>query len=49
MTHSSPDTITRENARANSATGIPQTLLFFILKQLETDRPVERLHQDHVR
>ncbi len=46
MSHNSPDTITRENARTNSATGIPQTLLFFILKQLESDRPFERQGPD---
>lgn len=47
MTSCSSDKIARESARTNSASGIPQTLLFFILKQLETGRPDERLQQDH--
>lgn len=48
MTHCSPDIINRETARTNSASGIPQTLLFFILKQLEIRRPGERRRQDYV-
>lgn len=48
MTQCAPGKTTHSSARANSATGIPQTLLFFILKQLETSRPHERLQQDHV-
>lgn len=47
MTSCSSDKIARESARTNSASGIPQPLLFFILKQLETGRPDERLQQDH--
>lgn len=46
MAHCAPDTIKRENPRTSSATGIPQTLLFFILKQLETSRPDERQRPD---
>lgn len=46
MAHCAPDTINRESGRTNSAPGIPQTLLFFILKQLETSRPDERQGPD---
>lgn len=49
MTPYSPDKIERETARRDSAAGIPQTLLFFILKRLEASRPGERLQQEHVR
>ena len=46
MAHRAPDTIKRESARTSSAPGIPQTLLFFILKQLETSRSDERQGPD---
>ena len=46
MAHCAPDTTKRGSAQTSSATGIPQSLLFFILKQLETSRPDERQGPD---
>lgn len=46
MTSSRPKTAQRVGSQAQRPDGIPQTLLFFILKQLETPHPVNEIQQD---
>lgn len=48
MTRHSADTVNRERAQTNFQANIPQTLLFFILKQLEARRPGETQQQGNL-
>jgi hypothetical protein len=46
VTSSRPKTAQRVGSQAQRPDGIPQTLLFFILKQLETPHPAVGIQQD---
>lgn len=47
MTHHPTDTMKHARARTNHPAGLSQTLLFLILKRLETTRPDDNQQQGH--
>lgn len=48
MTQYSPAKMNVKSSRTSTAVGIPQTLLFLILKRLETNHAGEHPQQGHV-